>query len=429
MVNKYIVECPHCKMRFFVTDDLLATADGALRCGFCLHIFQGKENIVYEAMGNTLSKKSSEPPAAENDKQVVAVADRSEETSRTSYSEEYWREVVTEFSSFSIHPSNIDQTVDVTREQLTNNPSEKMSKQPVQASLDVSVEASSIEIDNDITDYLNSVNFDLFLQKDEDQLVSDHNKEVDRYLGNIVKEKDELAEIDAASLVQTELAFSNERIHHSSNGNDEADGIAVPVLDNDNVVKDIYGNKLKVISEVDFESYTQSPKLVNKSTFSWGVLSIAAVLLLIAQYLHFAVPKMVQNIADRSWAETVCTYVFCKLPTQIDVDKIKTDKLVVRDDPNHAGALLVDSIIYNMASFSQPYPLIELRFNNVNGQVVASRRFTPKEYLNDEVLRDNQMPANMPVYISLQVMDPGEEASGYSLHYYPTPQTGTNHYH
>lgn len=427
MVNKYIVECPHCKMRFFVTGDLLVTANGALRCGFCLHVFQGKENIVYEAMGNTISENSLEPSSSVDNGHVVAI-NQTEGTDQASYSEDYWREVVTKFSSFSIHPSNIDQALDTIEKQEPIEPSIIMSNQPIQTTIDVSVEPSSIDIDTDITDYLNSVDFDLSLQKDEEQLVTDHNKEVDRYLSGVVIEKPVITDVDAVNLAQTELAFTTERAQQPLYGDNKADN-TVPILDNDSVVRDIYGNKLKVISDVDFESYTQPPKLVNKSNLLWGILCVAAILLLIAQYLHFAVPKMAQNIVDRPWAEKVCSYVFCKLPIQIDVDKIKTDKLVVRNDPNHAGALLVDSIIYNMASFSQPYPLIELRFNNVNGQVVASRRFSPKEYLNDEVLRENQMPANMPVYISLQVIDPGEEATGYSLHYYPAPQASTNYYH
>ena len=49
---------------------------------------------------------------------------------------------------------------------------------------------------------------------------------------------------------------------------------------------------------------------------------------------------------------------------------------MVRSHPEFSGALVVDAIIYNRASFSQPF-LLELRFADLNGHLIANRRFSP----------------------------------------------------
>jgi predicted Zn finger-like uncharacterized protein len=65
--------------------------------------------------------------------------------------------------------------------------------------------------------------------------------------------------------------------------------------------------------------------------------------------------------------------------------KIKSSNLVVRSHPEFNGALVVDAIIYNRATFSQPFPLLELRFADLNGHLIASRRFKPGEYLSGDL--------------------------------------------
>ncbi|MCY1412720.1 hypothetical protein D9M71_281350 [compost metagenome] len=88
---------------------------------------------------------------------------------------------------------------------------------------------------------------------------------------------------------------------------------------------------------------------------------------------------------------------------------------MVRSHPDFTGALIVDAIIYNRANFSQPFPLLELRFADLNGQLLASRRFKPSEYLSGELAGQGEMPPQTPIHISLDILDPGPKAVNYSL--------------
>ena len=92
MVNKFIVECPQCKMHFFVTDELLTAAMGNLSCGVCLHIFNGNDYILNQAIDNNLVNDSStESVLATNDNSnVTDNATSHSKQACDNYLAEYW---------------------------------------------------------------------------------------------------------------------------------------------------------------------------------------------------------------------------------------------------------------------------------------------------------------------------------------------------
>jgi hypothetical protein len=77
--------------------------------------------------------------------------------------------------------------------------------------------------------------------------------------------------------------------------------------------------------------------------------------------------------------------------------------------------LKVDVLIINNAPFDQPFPDLELVFTDINENPVAARRFTPDEYLGGELAGRKLMPQNQKIYISLDLVDPGESAVNYSI--------------
>jgi hypothetical protein len=91
---------------------------------------------------------------------------------------------------------------------------------------------------------------------------------------------------------------------------------------------------------------------------------------------------------------------------------------VVRSHPEFSGALVVDAILYNRAPFAQPFPLLEMRFADINGRLLASRRFKPSEYLAGELAGQAEMPPQIPIHVSLDILDPGTQAVNYSLSFH-----------
>jgi predicted Zn finger-like uncharacterized protein len=150
----------------------------------------------------------------------------------------------------------------------------------------------------------------------------------------------------------------------------------------------------------------------------WGLLNLIAAGVLAGQYAHYHFAELARQDSYRPWFEQLCPLIDCTLPSKVDINQIKSSNLVVRSHPEFSGALVVDAILYNRAPFAQPFPLLEIRFADINGRLLASRRFKPGEYLAGELAGQAEMPPQTPIHISLDILDPGTQAVNYSLSFH-----------
>jgi hypothetical protein len=150
----------------------------------------------------------------------------------------------------------------------------------------------------------------------------------------------------------------------------------------------------------------------------WLVLVLLAAGGLAAQYIAYHFDELARQDQYRPWFQQICPQIGCTVPSKVDIARIKSSNLVVRSHPEFNGALVVDAIIYNRATFSQPFPLLELRFADLNGHLIASRRFKPGEYLRGDLEGLAEMPPQTPIHIALDILDPGPKAVNYSLSFH-----------
>lgn len=111
----------------------------------------------------------------------------------------------------------------------------------------------------------------------------------------------------------------------------------------------------------------------------------------------------------------ICARIPCRYSGKVDVSQIKLLNRDVRSDPNQANALLISATFVDKAPFDQPYPIIKITLYDLGGNVVASRRFTPKEYLQKMYNRFLLMESGTPVHITLAVLDPGKDAINFEF--------------
>lgn len=150
----------------------------------------------------------------------------------------------------------------------------------------------------------------------------------------------------------------------------------------------------------------------------WSLLILLAAAALAGQYIAYHFEELARQDQYRPWFLQICPSIGCDVPSKVDIAKIKSSNLVVRSHPEFSGALVVDAIIYNRAPFSQPFPLLELRFADLNGHLIASRRFKPGEYLGGDLEGRGEMPPQTPIHIALDILDPGPKAVNYSLSFH-----------
>ena len=151
----------------------------------------------------------------------------------------------------------------------------------------------------------------------------------------------------------------------------------------------------------------------------WTLVILALLGVIGSQLAYFQFDRLSRVEALRPFYETACHWVGCKLPELVDVSKIKSQKLVVRSDPDNPALLVVDAIIVNQAHYQQPFPAIGLTFSNLNNDVVAQRIFHPGEYLKGDIKGMKNMPPDTPFQIELRIKDPGQDAVNYNIEFLP----------
>ena len=150
------------------------------------------------------------------------------------------------------------------------------------------------------------------------------------------------------------------------------------------------------------------------ASVSAGVRLLCA-LLLAAQVMYLQFDAWSKNLQIRPVYAWACAQIGCKLPELRALDRLVSKNLVVRSNPDVPGALQVDALIINEATFAQPFPVIEIRFSSMGGNLIAGRRFRPDEYLAGELQGVKQMAPMTPVHISLDIDDPGQDAVNYVM--------------
>ena len=148
----------------------------------------------------------------------------------------------------------------------------------------------------------------------------------------------------------------------------------------------------------------------------WGGMVAAGVLVLIVQVAWLQFDSLGRKEPYRGWYSVACAVFGCELPTMTAHERIRAYNLVVRSHPEVSDALMVDTILLNTAPFAQPFPDLVLSFTNINGKVLAARKFSPQEYLAGELAGRTQMPSQQPIHLSLEIVDPGPEAVNYSAY-------------
>ncbi len=138
---------------------------------------------------------------------------------------------------------------------------------------------------------------------------------------------------------------------------------------------------------------------------AWGAAAVILLMLLLGQIAWFQGSRLLALFpVARPPLEWACGH--CQLPHYRDPSLIRLVSRDVRVHPRAADALLINALFTNYAEFPQPYPVLQLGLYDTDGQVLAARRFVPKEYLEKHVDPALAMPPGIPVHIVLEVQGP-----------------------
>ncbi|EDN65751.1 conserved hypothetical protein [Beggiatoa sp. PS] len=161
------------------------------------------------------------------------------------------------------------------------------------------------------------------------------------------------------------------------------------------------------------------------SFFFLGIMVILLSLALAAQTMwFFQRDKVLQHQEVRPWLERFCYHFLCTLPPTRDLSRFKMQDHVAQLHPEINDALQFEATFINNAYFRQPYPALQLIFEDLEGNPIAQRGFKPEEYLQRFLGKNEQMPANSSVHIKLiliemsQVIEDNRIAEGYHFKFF-----------
>ena len=421
MTDSFVTQCPHCQTSFRVSHAQLSVARGVVRCGSCLQVFNAAKQLLEQHTG-----KDAVTPVASSIVEQTPIVEIApviepppivEQPASRAISQKQW-------TASELDLDSLDLDEELARlEQREIQPATELGR-PREESL--SARRDSPEPDD--AAWPDS----LFSEPADERLPEPENEPQIDDIEPVKSERTEpslsLEPVD----VDDEPAIPHLRLHDPIDPNARRERLSASDNTDDDDLPSIEPLRKKreraepgVRAEV-LQDLTDDPLQLDwqKRRSPWGrrLLWLVLVLLaaggLAAQYISYHFDELARQDQYRPWFQQICPQIGCTVPSKVDIARIKSSNLVVRSHPEFNGALVVDAIIYNRATFSQPFPLLELRFADLNGHLIASRRFKPGEYLKGDLEGLAEMPPQTPIHIALDILDPGPKAVNYSLSFH-----------
>ncbi|MBN8429242.1 DUF3426 domain-containing protein [Microbulbifer salipaludis] len=409
-MSQLVTRCPHCSTSFHVSEQQLRAARGAVRCGSCLQVFRADENIVFneDDPAPAETKKAIDDLLEDDDflihDDIELEGDDSDDADSLPKKTTPKADPAQNNSGEKPEPSRQSPLIDDAfgEHQWQNLDQEEDSQQ----SLDLS---SSLEDEiNDLSRASDDPWAEEIAREESSGIIPAHRAHEDFELPAADDEprfSDDLPSpprADKGDIKPSAVADD----HIDSRQRDDA-----PLLPRDQLISAIGPAPIEV---------NWQPKRHNRVPgWLWTLGVLLLMLALAAQTAYFRFDTLSKREPWRAIYAQACPLLGCKLPAQVDINAMHTSNLVVRSHPQIAGALAVEAVLLNRAPFDQPFPALQLRFTDLKNNPVASRRFTPQDYLKGEMSGRRLMPAGNPVHIALDIVDPGPEAVNYELRIAP----------
>ena len=409
MSDSFVTQCPHCQTSFRVSHSQLSMARGVVRCGACLQVFNAAQQLL-----NKSTETEQQPVAAAP---VAVVPEAVEPPARPEPISQ------TQWQAGELDLEHLDLDKELAKlEELEIQPSKSFGQPhtPKEDTLSAHRESDTGE-DNPWPDSLFS---DSAAERADTSALAQTPAEptkpgrTEPSLSRDLEESDDTPPLEHS---RQEEQMPPLRPMSAVDDDDDDEPIAAPPVTKGKRKRNEPGVREELLQDL-----VDDPLQLDwqKRSTPWGkrllwlLLALLAGAALAGQYIAGHFEELARQDQYRPLFQQLCPTLGCTVPSKVDIDRIKSSNLVVRSHPEFTGALVVDAILYNRAPFSQPFPLLELRFADLNGKMIASRRFKPGEYLGGDLAKQAEMPPQTPIHIALDILDPGPKAVNYSLSFH-----------
>ncbi len=168
--------------------------------------------------------------------------------------------------------------------------------------------------------------------------------------------------------------------------------------------------------DLDINTHSRPHNRSMSVTFAVGIT--VSMLLLIFQHIYFNRDEFSKNPTLNELVANLCKIVGCEVTPYRDVSQIDIVNRNIFTHPNVSNALLVTATVANSAPLPQVYPGMEVKLTNLQGKIIATRRFRPEEYLGQHHNTEKLMQPGQSENIKLEVTDPGGETLAFEFDFF-----------
>ncbi|MCU1718246.1 DUF3426 domain-containing protein [Pseudomonas sp. 5P_3.1_Bac2] len=420
MTQSFVTQCPHCRTSFRVSLTQLNAAHGAVRCGACLHVFNAAQQLRQQ--GQSVPGPTAAPSPAASPAKPVATAPAPTPAPAAPSA------ALTPAASHKLAGKSNDtlwihddldlDNLDLDEELAKLDAQEQLRSQPAATAAQPPRATPANPVTSTTPSAPTPVAAEIAPPHEAATVPAEPNPRAAEETASepSFSALEPLNELDRPEPPLSSTEPLEEEAAQPLAA--EADHTAAEPADVSRDEPKLSGDYRLELHDEPLQLDWQPAKSNWPRRLGWISLNLLAALALGGQYLWYHFDELARQDQYRPWFEQLCPSLGCTLPSKVDISQIKSSNLVVRSHPEFSGALVVDAILYNRAPFSQPFPLLEMRFADINGQLLASRRFKPGEYLAGELAGNKEMPPQTPIHISLDILDPGTQAVNYSLSFH-----------
>lgn len=424
-------QCPHCNSAFEISSEAINAAEGIVRCGQCMQLFDAHEYCIEENTSDSVNSSCEHlsengQPATATEQAVPSAGNEFQQPSETKTSVDN----NTNGAEFSTTTNFTDNASLIQETNASNAKHPEQAPDSVQALLNMDLqqtstetaEAQAFEPKTSVAEtekyFVPEVEMNSLLPTDSHatERSAEHDEKLIDYQQQITRPPG--GNVDAATAREVSLfddtpsAQNSEDIAYDENTANETP-LFDPAADAPEILPPLLGEKKR-----------SSTGNRSAATALFGSICFTLTLLLILQWALGMSDSKNWHASTKTLSDTACQIFYCARAST--GSGFQSRDKVIQSHPNKANALILKASLVNTARRAQPFPNLALEFSNLEDQTFARRVFRPEEYLNPALIEQNagSIPANTPVKIVLELVDPGPDAVNYSLRYFlPKDQT------
>ena len=165
------------------------------------------------------------------------------------------------------------------------------------------------------------------------------------------------------------------------------------------------------------ESYTfdaiQSPRISRV----WRLINIFLLVTLAGQTIYLYRTELSVFVPSaRPYLEQYCEVLNCKIPVSQQSELLSIESSdMQKGTAQQQGVATLTAMIRNQATFPQVFPSLELTLTDTRDRALASRIFTPGEYLEENRRLSDTIDPNKEISVTLKIDSGDLNAAGYRL--------------